>query len=481
MKFSNPDFAKQELTFNDVFIFQNYFDWKSRLYDTDITPNSPLWTSIPIISANMNQVTWKRMCETLARYWWLWILPQDMPVEKMIEIVKFVKSAHLVYDTPLTLTAKNTVRDALWIINKRAHKAIILVDKNNKPISIFTPNDLKNYDQYEILWNIRKNKLIIWEDWISNEQAFNLMEENNISSLPIVDINWILIWILTKSDTIRNSIYKPTLDPNWRLNLGVALWINNFLEKAKKLIEAWVNIFILDTAHWYQKSMLDAIKTFRKNFWNKIILIAWNIMTSDWTEELISAWADWVKVGIWPWAMCTTRIMTWVWRPQFSAILDCAKKARQMGGFVIWDWWIRNPRDLSLSIAAWANHIMIGTIFAWTFESTGDIFYDNDWKMYKKNYWMASKKAVHLRNSNKSAFEIARKWIFVEWISDSKIYLRDWWKSVWSVVNKFTTWLRSAMTYVWAKTLDEFYEKVIIWVQTWAWYFEWTPHWRIKK
>lgn len=353
--------------------------------------------------------------------------------------------------------------------------------KINNPISIFTPSDLKNYDQYEILWKIKKNKLITWENWISNEDAFNLMVENNISSLPIVNVLWKLVWILTKWNTIRNSIYKPTLDKNWRLNLAVALWINNFIDKAKKLIEAWVNIFILDTAHWYQKSMIKAIQKFRQNFWKETILIAWNIMTSAWVEELIRAGANWVKVWIWPWAMCTTRMMTWVWRPQFSAILDCAKKAKEMWWFVIWDWWIRDPRDLYLSMVAWANHIMIGTLFTWTFESTWDIFYDVDWKMYKKNYWMASKRAVSLRNSEKTAFEIAKKEIFVEWISDSKIYLKDWLKSVWNIVDKFTTWLRSSMTYVWAKTLDEFYQKAVVWAQSSAWYFEWTPHWKIKK
>jgi IMP dehydrogenase len=114
-----------------------------------------------------------------------------------------------------------------------------LVDNKFKPISIFTPNDLKKYEQYELLWNIKKNKLIVWENWIDNEQAYNLMLENNISSLPIIDISWRLIWILTKSNTIRNSIYKPTLDNLWRLNLWVALWINNFLDKTKKLLDAW--------------------------------------------------------------------------------------------------------------------------------------------------------------------------------------------------------------------------------------------------
>lgn len=481
MKFSNPDFAKQELTFNDVFIFQNYFDWVSRLKDTDITPKSPLWTSIPIISSNMNQVTWKRMCETLARFWWLWVLPQDMELEKMLAIIKYVKNAHIKYDTPLTVKNSNNIRDAKWIINKRAHKAVILVDKEFKPISIFTPNDLEKYEQYELLWNIKKNKLITWLDWISNEDWFNLMIEHNISCLPIVDKSWVLIWILTKSNTVRNSIYKPTLDNNWKLNLSIALWINWLLEKAKILLENWINIFVLDTAHGYQKSMINTIKNFRKEFWNNPILIAWNVMTWEWTEKLIMAWANWVKVWIGPWAMCTTRMMTWVGRPQFSAILDCSKKAKKLWWFIIADWWIKDPRDLALSCVAWASHIMIWTIFTWTFESTWDIFYDSEWFMYKKNYWMASKKAVNLRNSKIWLFEQTKKEIFVEWISDSKIYLKDWYKSVWEIVDKFTTWLRSSMTYVWAKDLKEYNKNAIIWVQTSAWFFEWTPHGKIKK
>ena len=481
MKFSNKTFENMELTFDDVFIFQDYFDWVSRLKDTTIIPKWPLWTSIPIISSNMNQVTWKRMCETLARYGWLWVLPQDMDLNKTLEIIKHIKSASTRYDTPLTVKESDYIRVAKWIINKRAHKAVILVDDNNKPISLFTPSDLEKYEQYEILWNINKNKIITWLDWISDEESFNLMEKNNISSLAIVNKDWKLIGILTKANAIRNSIYNPTLDKNWRLNLAIALWINNFLEKAKILKENWVNIFILDTAHGYQKNMIKAIKDFRKEIWEDSILIAWNIMTSDWVEKLLKAWADWIKVWIWPGAMCTTRIMTWVWRPQFSAILECAKKAEELGWFIIADGWIKNPRDLALSCIAWANHVMIWTIFTWTFESTWDIFLDHDELMYKKNYGMASKKAVNLRNSKISRFEQVRKQIFVEWISDSKIYLKNGWKSVWDVVDKFTTWLRSSMTYVWASNLEEFSEKAVIWVQTAAWFSEWTPHWKLKK
>lgn len=110
-----------------------------------------------------------------------------------------------------------------------------------------------------------------------------------------------------------------------------------FFNKSFESMELTFND-VLDTAHWYQKTMLNSIKKFRSNISKDAILIAWNLMTSKATEDFIKAWTNWVKVWIWPWAMCTTRMMTWVWRPQFSAILDCAKKAKELWWFVIWDW-----------------------------------------------------------------------------------------------------------------------------------------------
>lgn len=481
MKFNNPIYENEELTYEDVFIFQQYFEWKSRIKDVNIVPKNKLWTTLPIVSANMNAVTWKRMAETLARYGWIWILPQDMEIEKMLEIVNFVKSANVIFDTPLTVKKDDYVRDALSIINKRSHNCVILIDEENKPISIFTPSDLAKYEQFTLLWNINKHHLVTWEEDISPEEAFNLMHQKWISALPIINKPWKLIWILTKKDAVRKWLYTPTLDKNWKLDICIALWINTFLEKAEKLVEAWVTKFILDTAHWYQKTMIDAIKIFRENFWNEICLIAWNVSTPEWTKALIEAWSDWVKVWIWPGAMCTTRMMTWVWRPQFSAVYHSSKVAKLLWWFVIADGWIKEPRDLALAMSAWASHVMIWTIFTWTFESTGDIFYDADGNMYKQNYWMASGKAVLLRNSRMSEYEQAQKALFQEWISTSKIYLRDWYKSVWDLVDKFSTWLRSSLTYVWASDLDDFYKKVIVWVQTPAWFIEWTPHGKVKK
>ena len=163
------------------------------------------------------------------------------------------------------------------------------------------------------------------------------------------------------------------------------------------------------------------------------------------------------------------------------AVYHCSKVAKELWWFVIADGGIKHPRDLSLWLVAGASYGMIWTVLAWTFESTWDILHDENGDMYKQNYGMASQKAVTLRNQWIGEFELARKKLFLEWISSSKIYLKSWMRTVGQVVDSFTTWLRSSMTYVGARNLEEFNEKAIVGVQTNAWYQEWTPHGKLKK
>ena len=479
MKFNNSTYENEELTYQDVFLFQNYYDWYSRS-EVDIQPKYNFGTNLPIVSSNMNAVTWRRMAETIARYWGIGVLPQDMNINTLQEIIIKIKSASVKYDTPITVKATNTIRDALWIIHKRSHNRVIMVNEDNEPIWIFSENDMRNLDQFSLLWNLKSKQLITAKNWISNREAYNLMDNNWISSLPIVDDKNKLIWIVTKKDCIRHDIYKPTLDKEWKLNVAIAVGIHGF-DKIEMLYNMWINIFVLDTAHGYQKKMIESIKKFREIYWSEPIVIAWNVITPEATEDLIKAGANGVKVWIWPGAMCTTRMQTWVGRPQFTAVYKCALKARELWWFIWADWWIKEPRDVALALAAWANHVMLWTTFAWTYESTWDIKYDEDWLMYKENYWMASKKAVELRNQELDNFEIEKRWMYREWISKSKIYLREWLESVWDIIDIFTTGLRSSMSYVGAKNLEEFYEKAVIWVQTNAGFIEWTPHGKVRK
>ena len=480
MKFANPRYVDEELTYEDVFLFQDYFDGKSRL-DADTTPVVEIGTTIPIVIANMNAVAGKRMAETISRYGWIAVLPQDMDLDTMTRIIWHIKSANIQYDTPITVREHHTIRDALWIIHKRAHNCVILVDENGKAISIFKPQDLERLDQFSLLGNLARPGLITGKVGISDEDAFDMMDEKNISSLPIVDDQWILKWILTKKNTLRNNLYNPSLDQDGKLNVAVAIGMNGFDEKVSALYNVWIRLFVLDTAHGFQRSMIENIKKIRSLYGDRIVVVAGNVVTEKATRELLLAGADGVKVGIGPGAMCTTRMKTWVGRPQFTAAYKCAEEAKRHGWFVWADGGIKQPRDFILALAAGASHVMIGTLFAGTLESVGDIKYDEDGNMYKENYGMASRKAVSERNHNLSKFQQAQKQMFREWISTSKIYVKPGMESVGDIVDEFMSGLRSAMTYVGAKNLAEFTEKAIIWVQTSAAFVEWTPHGKLKK
>ncbi len=173
---------------------------------------------------------------------------------------------------------------------------------------------------------------------------------------------------------------------------------------------------MIDTAHGHQVKMLDAIKSVASLDLG-VPLAAGNVVSAEGTRDLISAGASIVKVGVGPGAMCTTRMMTGVGRPQFSAVVECASAARELGGHVWADGGVRHPRDVALALAAGASNVMIGSWFAGTYESPGDLMYDREDQLYKESYGMASKRAVAARTATDSAFDRARKGLFEEGIS----------------------------------------------------------------
>ena len=518
MQFKYPEDQNKELGFNDVFIYQNYSNIASR---KECSVNNWILkdVTIPIISANMNAVSWKRMCETLSRYWGLWILPQDMNFETKLNIVHHIFNSSIEYDTPLTVKQNETVGFALDLINKKNHWCVVLInDEGTEALWYYTESDLRKQDrfvQFEIIKPRTTNKSSFifesWEDWIIFKSLDNTTVLKGFKELYEYlltegeDNAFIYEWtifkgIIYKKDIIRrtffndeslfnfqNTLSKESTLLKRKLNIGIAIWINQCFEEVeiehiKEYYKAWVRIFILDTAHGYQEKMIQAIKKIRNlPFWKELSIIAGNVCTEEGTKALLEAWADGVKVGIGPWAMCTTRMMTAVWRPQFSAVYACSKVANKMWWFVIADGGIKFTRDFCLALAAWAKFVMLWTMLSWTKESVGEVKYDENWKLYKENYGMASAKAVLGRNKKQSLYDISLRNVFNEGISTSRIYLREWMWTVWEVCEKLISGLKSSMTYVWAKNIEEYQGKVIIWVQTQSWYNEGTPHGNIVK
>ena len=228
--------------------------------------------------------------------------------------------------------------------------------------------------------------------------------------------------------------------------------------KARALAEAGVDLLVIDTAHGHQVKMLDAIKAV-SSLDLGLPLAAGNVVSAEGTRDLISAGASIVKVGVGPGAMCTTRMMTGVGRPQFSAVLECAAAARQLGAHVWADGGVRHPRDVALALAAGASNVMIGSWFAGTYESPGDLMRDREDQPYKESYGMASKRAVAARTAADSPFDRARKALFEEGISTSRMGLDPSRGGVEDLLDHITSGVRSTCTYVGAANLAELHEQ----------------------
>jgi IMP dehydrogenase len=204
-------------------------------------------------------------------------------------------------------------------------------------------------------------------------------------------------------------------------------------------------------------------------------VVAGNVVTADGVDDLVSAGADIVKVGVGPGAMCTTRMMTGVGRPQFSAVLECAAEARRLGASVWADGGVRHPRDVALALAAGASNVMIGSWFAGTYESPGDTFRSPEGRLYKESFGMASARAVRLRSASDTAFERARKALFEEGISSSRMRLDPARPGVEDLLDEICSGVRSACTYAGATDLESFHERAVLGVQSAAGFAEGRP------
>ena len=228
---------------------------------------------------------------------------------------------------------------------------------------------------------------------------------------------------------------------------------------------------MLDTAHGHQEGMLDALRTVAALRLG-IPLVAGNIVTPDGVRDLVEAGADILKVGVGPGAMCTTRMMTAVGRPQFSAVLETAQAAREIGASVWADGGVRYPRDVALALAAGASSVMIGSWFAGTLEAPGELETDDRGRLFKQSWGMASTKAVHARFGRMDAYELARKELFAEGISSSSIYLDPLRPSVEDLIDMITAGVRSSFTYAGANDLAAFRERAVVGLQSAAGYEE---------
>jgi IMP dehydrogenase len=442
--------------------------------DVDLAATDKTGTTIPLVVANMTAISGRRMAETVARRGGIAVIPQDIPLEIVSDVIKWVKSRHLIFDTPVTLKPDETVADAIDLITKRAHGALIIVE-DEKPIGIITEADCENVDRFTQLNKIMSKDLVTLNDDVTPKAAFEFLSNERRRLAPVIDRGGKLVGIITKTGALRATMYQPCVDANGRLKIAAAVGINGDVEKkVKALLVAGADVLVVDTAHGHQKKMIEALKTI-KALNPTIPIVAGNVVTAAGTKELIEAGADIIKVGVGPGAMCTTRMQTGVGRPQFSAVLECATEAKKHGKTIWADGGVRHPRDVALALAAGASQVMIGSWFAGTYESPSDLRKDSDGALYKESFGMASARAVAARTVSEDAFDRARKSLFEEGISSSRMYINPDRPGVEDLIDEIIAGLRSSCTYSGAKNLIEFNENAVIGIQSAAGYAEGRP------
>ena len=280
--------------------------------------------------------------------------------------------------------------------------------------------------------------------------------------------------VLTRTGAMRSALYAPSVDGDGRLRVGTAVGISGDVAgRAQSVLEAGSDVLVMDTAHGHQERMIEALSLVRdlrdayaKQTGRRVPIVGGNVVTAEGTTDLIEAGADVVKVGVGPGAMCTTRMQTGVGRPQFSAVLECAEAAVDLGRAIWADGGVRHPRDVALALAGGAGAVMIGSWFAGTYESTGTLKRDAQGRAYKESYGMASARAVRSRTREQSFFERARAALFEEGISSSTMYLDPQRPGVEDLIDFIVTGVRSSCTYSGARTLADFHARATVGVQS---------------
>ena len=470
---ASGDAPSHELTYDDVFMVPRHSEVASR-YDVDLATADGTGATLPLVVANMTAIAGRRMAETVARRGGITVIPQDIPIPVVADVVAWVKERHHVFDTPIVLRPDQTVAEALSLIPKRAHRAAVVVE-DGRPIGVVAESDCVEVDRFAQVSAVMNQAVVTVSATTDAREVYDAIERAKVPLAVAVSESGELVGVLTRLGALRATLYSPALDASGGLRIAAAVGVNgDVADRAAELLAAGVDCLVVDTAHGHQDRMIQALRAVRA-LSPSVPVVAGNVVSADGTRALIEAGADIVKVGVGPGAMCTTRMMTGVGRPQFSAVLECAGAARELGRHVWADGGVRHPRDVALALAAGASSVMIGSWFAGTHESPGDLMHDADGRPFKVSFGMASARAVANRTSGESSYDRARKGLYEEGISSSRMYLDPARPGVEDLIDQICSGVRSACTYAGAASLSELHERALIGVQSAAGFHEGRP------
>ena len=382
-------FVKEGLTFDDVLLIPAKSEVLPRDVDLRTKLSDTVTLNIPLISAGMDTVTESALAIAMARQGGIGIIHKNMSIEQQASEVDRVKRSESgVITNPFSLTPDHTVADADALMSKFRISGVPIVDEGNHLIGILTNRDMRFVHDFNtpIRDVMTKDKLVTAPVGTTLQQAEAILQKHKIEKLPLVDENNVLRGLITIKDIEKNIQYpNAAKDLHGRLLCGAAVGVSkDTFDRTAALVEAGVDVLVIDTAHGHSKGVIETLKAIRKAY-PDLTIVAGNVATGEATRDLIEAGASVVKVGIGPGSICTTRVVAGIGVPQITAIYDCARVALKYNIPIIADGGIKYSGDLTKAIGAGASAVMIGSLFAGTEESPGEfeIYQGRRFKVYR--------------------------------------------------------------------------------------------------
>jgi len=398
---------KEGLTFDDVLLVPKFSDITSRSQtnlSTKLSRNISI--NIPFVSANMDTVTESAMAVAMARAGGIGIIHRFLTIkEQANEVLKVKRSGSVMIENPYVIHLDKTVQDAINYAEEKEISGLLVIDSNSKLVGIVTDRDLLfETDTTHLIKDVMTRDVVTAKIGVSLDDAKKILHEHRIEKLPIVDESGFIKGLITSKD-ITNIEYYPSAskDKKGRPLVGAAVGVKgDFMERTESLLEAGVDVLVVDIAHGHSENAINTIRNIKKAF-PKCELIAGNVATAQGAEDLIKAGVDAVKVGVGSGSICITRVITGSGVPQLTAVIDCAKIGKDYSIPIISDGGTRTSGDATKALAAGASSVMVGSMLGGTDESPGTVLTKNG-KRFKIYRGMASLGASLGRKSKETGF-----------------------------------------------------------------------------
>lgn len=445
------------MAYDDVLLVPKFSNITSRKHvDTSAYLTKTIKLNMPIVSANMDTVTEAKMAISIARHGGIGIIHRFMNIEDQVdEILNVKRSEAIIIEKPYTLTPEHLIKDAKKLMGEKNITGIPITDNVGRFVGILTHRDLMFQDN--LLKPISeamtpKNDAIIAPVGTNSEAAKEIFKEHKIEKLPLVDKNGILKGLITAKDILKKEMYPmASKDNKGRLLVGGAIGVRgDYLERAEALINSGCDVLCIDIAHGHSDGVIETIKALRDKF-GDVQIIAGNVATSEATLDLINAGADAIKCGVGGGSICITRIVTGSGVPQFTAVLECAKVANEVGIPLIADGGIKLSGDITKAIAAGASTVMLGNLLGGTEESPGQTIIKSGrkFKIYRGSAGFGAVLSRKQRENGNNEADISD--VVPEGVEGTVPYKGN----VSEVISQLIGGLRSGMSYCGAHTIQE--------------------------